>query len=284
VSKAAIVFGAGGAVGEATAHALIANGWRVTASLHTKREDAAERLAQSGAAIRYDDLEILDDWADVAAQCDAIVFTTKLSLTNFALDRICVQNQRVVAFSSNNIAIQPEAPSYIRLGEAERSLRTRYPDAAIIRPTLIYGDPRLPTLTRLMRAARRWPLLPMPGAGRALIQPIFHEDLGRAAAWLADKTGPGTYAIGGPDSVTMRSLYRALVRASGSKTKVVAIPVALLHLASPALAFLRLCSKEQVLRAGRDRLVVKQTPLPPEIVARVDLREGLARLALALEP
>jgi nucleoside-diphosphate-sugar epimerase len=282
VSKAAIVFGAGGAVGESAAHALIARGWQVTASLHAKRKDAAERLAQSGATIRYDDLEEPGDWPDAAARCDAILFTTHLGLTNFALDRIKVANQRIVVFSSNNVAIQPEAASYVELAAAERSLRTRHPDAAIIRPTLIYGDPRLPTLTRLMRAARRWPLLPMPGAGRALLQPIFHEDLGRAAAWLVDAAGPGTYAIGGPDSVTMRSLYKAVARAGGGKARIIPIPLMLLRLASPILAVLNLYSEEQTLRAGRDRLVVQQTPLPPEIQAKVDLKEGLARLATAL--
>lgn len=283
MSKAAIVFGAGGAVGEAAAHALIARGWRVTASLRTKREDAAQRLARNGAAIRYDDLEEPGDWPQAAAACDAIVFTTHLGLTSFALDRIAVTSQRIVVFSSNNIAIQPEAPSYVELATAERSLRARHPDAAIIRPTLIYGDPRLPTLTRLMRAARRWPFLPMPGAGRALLQPIFHEDLGRAAAWLADATGPGTYAIGGPDSVTMRSLYRAVIKASGSRARVLPISLLLLRLASPLLALLNLYSQEQTLRAARDRLVVQQSPLPPEIRAKVELRDGLSRLATALE-
>jgi nucleoside-diphosphate-sugar epimerase len=205
-----------------------------------------------------------------------------LSLTNFALDRIPVASQRIVVFSSNNVAIQPEAATYVELAAAERSLRTRHPDAAIIRPTLIYGDPRLPTLTRLMLAAQRWPFLPMPGPGRALLQPIFHEDLGRAAAWLADATGPGTYAIGGPDSVTMRSLYRAVIKACGGKARAVSIPLIALRLGSPLLSVLNLYSHEQTLRAARDRLVVQQTPLPPEIRAKVDLREGLSRLATAL--
>ena len=60
------------------------------------------------------------------------------------------------------------------------------------------------------------------------------------------------------------------------------IPLLLLRLVSPVLALLNLYSQEQTLRASRDRLVVQQTPLPPEIRAKVDLREGLSRLATAL--
>lgn len=282
MSKHAIVFGAGGAVGEAAAHALIARGWRVTASLHAQREDVAARLRENGAVVRYDDLEAGGDWATAAEGCDALVFATHLRLTNFALDRLGAPPNRVVAFSSNNVAIQPEAPAYAELAEAERSLRVRHPGAAIIRPTMIYGDPRLPTLTRLMRMARTWPFLPLPGSGGALIQPVFHEDLGRAAAWLADFDIAGTFAIGGPDAVTMRALYRAISRAARRRPNIVTVPGLALRLASPVLAALNLYTSAQTLRADRDRLPAKQTPVPPEIAAKVGLKEGLARLAQAL--
>jgi len=264
------VFGAGGAVGEAAAHALMAGGWHVTASLRTRRRGPAERLVQNGAAVRYDDLEGPGGWSDAAATCEAIVFTTQLGLTNVALARMSVAKQRIVAFSSNNVAIQPDAQSYVDLAAAERSLRARHPGAAIIRPTLIYGDPRLPTLTRLMRIARAWPFVPMPGTGLALVQPVFHEDLGRAAAWLAGTTGEGTYAIGGPDSVTMRGLYRAVIRAAGSKARIVPVSETLLRWGAPMLTLLNLYSSEQTVRVDR------------EIVAKVGLKEGLAHLAAAL--
>lgn len=277
-----IVFGAGGAVGEACVNALLATGSPVVASMRTKRNNIARRLAESGAEVRRDDLEVDGDWREVAATCDAMVFTTHLSLTMFALRRIPATAQRIVAFSSNNVAIQPDAGMYIEMAAAERSLRERNPNAAILRPTLIYGDPRLPTLTRLMRMARRWPVAPMPGSGRALLQPVFYMDLGRAAAWLVAAERPGTYAIGGPDCVTMRSLYRAVIRAGGGRSRVWAIPTWLLRAASPVLAGLNLFSSDQISRADRDRLVVKQTPLPREIEAQVGLREGLARLASAL--
>ncbi len=282
MNKSAIIFGAGGAVGEATAHALIARGWDVIASVHTKREDVVARLTETGATVRYDDLDTPGDWIGIANGCDAIVFATHLRLTNFVLDRLAVAPRRIVAFSSNNIAIQPDAAAYAELAVAERSLRARHPGAAIIRPTLIYGDPRLPTLTRLMRMARTWPILPLPGSGGALVQPVFYGDLGRAAAWLAGSADAGTYAIGGPDAVTMRALYRGVIRAARSKARITTIPTPLLRLGGPVLAMLGLYSNDQTLRADRDRLPARQTPAPPEIAAKVGLKEGLARLAEAL--
>ncbi|MGD9981000.1 MAG: NmrA family NAD(P)-binding protein [Hyphomonadaceae bacterium] len=280
----AIVFGGGGAVGEATAHALIAAGWQVVASMRTERADAIERLSQSGATLRRDDLETDTHWRAAANGCDCVVFTTHLSLTAVALARMEIApEQRVVVFSSNNVAIQPEAKLYVDMAEAERGIRASYAKSAILRPTLIYGDPRLPTLTRLMRMARRFPFVPMPGSGRALLQPVFYEDLGRAAAWLASAQDVGTYAIGGPDSVTMRGIYREVIRASGRRARVLAIPAGLIRILGPVLGAVGLYTIAQSSRVDRDRLVVPQTPLPREIVAKVSLRDGLSRLAAALD-
>jgi len=283
VSKRVIVFGAGGAVGEATAHALVASGWSVIGSMHKPRPEAEARLRESGVEIRYDDLELPGEWAEVACGCEAIVFVTHLNLATLALSRMPAGDQRIVVFSSNNVAIQPKAKAYAELAQAERSVQRLRADVAIIRPTLIYGDPRLSTVTRLMRLARRAPLLPMPGRGLALVQPVFHEDLARAAAWLAGASGAATYAIGGPENVTMRAFYRAIVKAADAKTtRVVAIPRWLLLIFGPVLNLLGLFSQEQSARADRDRLAVRQSPPPPQVHAKVGLKEGLARLALAL--
>lgn len=278
----AIVFGAGGAVGEATVHALLADGWGVIASVHTSRAEVEARLDESGATVRHDDLDQDGGWTEAASACDAAVFATHLALTNAALACMEAPPKRLVAFSSNNVAIQPEAPAYAHLAVAERVFRARHPGAAIIRPTMIYGDPRLPTLTRLMRMSRKWPLLPLPGAGNALIQPVFYEDLGRAAAWLAGSDAAGAFAIGGPDAVTMRALYRGVLRAARSRARIVTIPSAVLRAAGPVLAAMKLYTGDQALRADRDRLPAAQTPLPREIVARIGLKEGLSRLAQAM--
>jgi nucleoside-diphosphate-sugar epimerase len=283
MTKRAIVFGAGGAVGEAIAHALIAGGWSVTASMRRQRDDVTARLSAGGAVVRYDDLDEAGEWVSVAAECDAIIFVTHLGIANLALLRMPLAAQRIVVFSSNNVAVQPKSKVYAEIAEAERGVRKLCPDAAIVRPTLIYGDPRLPTVTRLMRMARSWPFVPMPGPGRALLQPVFHEDLARAAAWLAGASGAGTYAIGGPENITMRGLYRAVVRMSGRKVRILAVPLWLLRIVGPVLSALGLFSSDQTSRANRDRLAVKQTPLPPEIVAKVGLKEGLARLAAAMQ-
>jgi uncharacterized protein YbjT (DUF2867 family) len=279
VSKTALVVGAGGAVGEAAALELAARGWRVTASMHTPRTEATARLEAAGAAVALHDLERADDWAE--QRYDAVVFAARLDLAVRALERADIGAARIVAFSSNNVAVHPEAPTYRALAEAEAKLRARFPDAAIVRPTMIYGDPRLATLTRLMALARKIPVLPLPGSGRARVQPVFHEDLGRVAAGLAVGVAPGIYAVGGPDIVSMRALFEAAARAAGARCMIAPIPAPLLRLAAPLLSFAGF-SGDQVQRAERDRLAVEATPLPAELAPRVGLEAGLARLAAAM--
>lgn len=282
MTRHAVVFGAGGAVGEATARHLADRGWRVTGSMRSKRDDAIARLAAHGVSPAFHDLR-QDDWRAEAEGADALVFTVHLELALEALLRTDIGADRILAFSSNNVAVHAETPVYRKLAFAESVLQKRHPQAILVRPTLIYGDPRLPTLPRVIAMARTWPLLPLPGTGKARVQPVFHEDLGAAAAGLAEEGEPGgVYAIGGPDVVTMRVLFRAACIAAGKPKKtIVGVPRVLLSLASPFIS--KVYSGAQAARADLDRLAVALTPLPQTLAPRTDLRAGLAQLVSALD-
>ncbi|MGH6951084.1 MAG: NmrA family NAD(P)-binding protein [Vitreimonas sp.] len=280
MTRTALVIGAGGPVGEAAAAALVREGWRVTASMRQRRPDVEARLAAMGVAVAFHDLPHDARWAACAEGCDALVFAIHLEIAAAAaLAGAALSCGRLVVFSSNNVAADAEAASYRALAQAETSVRARFPNAAIVRPTLIYGDPRLPTLTRLMRVAQTWPVMPLPGSGRALAQPVFHEDLGVLAAGLAAADAPGgVFAAGGPDIVTTRDLYAAVAAAVGAHPPIAPIPRFAL---APAVA-LGLISSEQAARADKDRTAIAQDPLPPHLAPRTHLREGLARHFSAL--
>jgi len=272
MTRTAFVAGAGGAVGEATALALRRAGWRVVASMRTRRADAIARLEAAGARVVSHDLPGDNGWARDAAGCEALVFTTHLSITLAALDA-APSVRRIVVFSSNNVAADADAPSYRALAQVEAAVRARFAHAAIIRPTLIYGDVRLATLTRLIQLARRSPVLPLPGSGRALVQPVFHGDLGALAAGLAEGDAPrGVFAAGGPDILTMRDLYRQAARAAGSRPLVISTP-------ANFLAALKLISSEQAARAETDRSAIGQDELPAAFIPRTPLSVGLAHHA-----
>ena len=272
MTRTAFVAGAGGAVGEAAALELARNGWRVVASMRTRRENVVARLEAAGARVVFHDLPGDGGWVRDAAGCEALVFTTHLSITLAALDA-APDVGRIVVFSSNNVAADADAPSYRELAQTEAAVRARFANAAIIRPTLIYGDAWLVTVTRLMRLARRLPVLPAPGSGRALVQPVFHGDLGALAAGLAESDAPsGVFAAGGPDVVTMRNLYRQAAKAAGARALVLPTP-------ANVLAALKLISPEQAARAEVDRSAIVQDSLPSALIPRTPLTIGLAHHA-----
>jgi len=271
VTRRALVVGAGGAVGEATALALLRDGWRVTASMRTERADVTARLQAAGAEIVYTTLGAGVDLPASANACDALIFLTNLNLTRVVLER-APQDRRIVAFSSNNVAADADAPSYRALAAQEAALRARFSNLAIVRPTLIYGDPRLVTVTRLLRLAKASPVLPLPGSGRARVQPVFHVDLARLAAGLAETAAPvGVFAAGGPDVVTMRGLYQLIASTVGTAPWIVPLPGFALRLAR----VVGVLSGEQVQRAERDRVAVMQDAVPEALRPRTSLHDGL---------
>ncbi len=282
MSRRALVIGAGGAVGEATALALAADGWRVTGSMRTRRDDVIDRLARVGVSTDFHDIARDGEWIDAARDVDAVIFATHLKISAAALANAEDVSARIVAFSSNNVAIHPESATYRALAEAERAIRARYPNAAIVRPTLIYGDPRLPTVPRILRMTHSWPIIPMPGSGAAKLQPVFHEDLGRLAASLASQSGGGVYAAGGPDVITMRDLFVAAREVAGGRGAIAPVPALVLTLAAPILSAVGAFSSEQAARADHDRRAVPQTPPPPALAPRIDLKTGLTRLWAAM--
>lgn len=285
MTRAAFVAGAGGAVGEVITHSLLADGWRVVASMRSPRPEVRGRLQHAGAQVVTHDLTADRGWTRFLPDVSLLVFSTHLRLTRDAFQAANLQlspDTRLVAFSSNNVAIHPHAQTYRDLASSEAWLHQRCSNLAIVRPTLIYGDPRLPTVTRLLRLAARSPVVPLPGSGRARVQPVFHEDLARAVATLANSKGPGVYAVGGPEIVTMQALFEHLVSAMHSRARVVCVPQSVLSFAAPVLSRLGLVTPDQIERVDYDRVAVVQAPLPAAAAPRVSLEEGLARHAAAL--
>lgn len=274
-----LVVGASGAVGEAIAAACLDEGATVRAAMRRRNEAAITRLTTRGAEIFDLDLEDRAAIARALAGMDAAVFAPALTKSAPAAPFLAKAGVRHAVFiSSNNVAVDAQNPIYRALAQAEREVRAAAPFATIVRPTLIYGDPRLPAVPRLMALARRWRVAPVPGSGAALQQPVFVEDLARACAGalLADAGQGKTFAVGGPEIMTARAMYARIARAGGVWPWVVAIPTPLLR-AVGALVKLPL-DAAQLARAGRDKRAHEVDPLPPAWRPATPFEDGLRAL------
>jgi NADH dehydrogenase len=124
------------------------------------------------------------------------------------------------------IGADPESESnYGRTkGEGERAVRSAFPAATIIRPSLVFGPDD--ELTNRFASMARLPFLPVIAAN-SRFQPVFVRDLAKAIAIAAldPKTHGGkTYEIGGPQVMSMVELHRAILELTGQKPEVLALP------------------------------------------------------------
>jgi NADH dehydrogenase len=109
-------------------------------------------------------------------------------------------------------------------GEGEQAVRKAFPDASIVRPSLVFGAED--QLTNRFAGLAKLPFLPVIAA-RTRFQPVYVRDLGAAIAAAAldpqahrDKT----YEIGGPQVLSMVELHREVLAITGQDPEMLPMP------------------------------------------------------------
>ena len=141
--------------------------------------------------------------------------------------------RRAVFVSTTAVATALPAPSKrVRLA-AEDTIRRSALDWTIVRPTMIYGLPGDRNLSRLLQLLRRTPVVPLPGGGRRLQQPVHVQDLAGAllASVGAAAASGRTYDVAGPEPLTFRDLVLTAARAVGRSPRLVPVPLRATRLA-----------------------------------------------------
>jgi uncharacterized protein YbjT (DUF2867 family) len=118
------------------------------------------------------------------------------------------------------------ASRYIRKrGEGEAAVRAAFPDAAILRPAVMFA-PDDAFLTTVLDLLRRLPAYPMFGRGRTRLQPAYVEDVAEAIARAVDR--PQARAVvfecGGPRVYSYEEFLRAVAREAGLEPILVPFP------------------------------------------------------------
>ncbi|HET6306786.1 MAG TPA: NAD(P)H-binding protein [Rhodopila sp.] len=132
------------------------------------------------------------------------------------------------------VAAAPEMAVLVLLGSTRKF--TRWPDAhgngvlageasllasgrrgVMLHPTMIYGAQGEDNVQRLAGLLRRLPVMPLPGGGRFLVQPIHQGDVTRClrAALAHAWDGPNALVVAGPEPVRYADFVRAIAAAAG---------------------------------------------------------------------
>ena len=109
-------------------------------------------------------------------------------------------------------------------GLGEQAVRSAFPGATIIRPSVAFGPED--NFTNRFASMARFPFLPVI-APKTKFQPVFVRDLGHAIAAAAldpRKHGGKLYELAGPEVLTMRELNAEIAEMAGQSPELVDVP------------------------------------------------------------
>jgi uncharacterized protein YbjT (DUF2867 family) len=132
--------------------------------------------------------------------------------------------RRFVLFSALGASSRHAARFFRAKALAERALAESTLPYTIFAPSIVYapGDRWLTLLDRLSLL----PVMLLPGAGRALFQPIWAQDAAAAvlAALERDGDAPQRIELAGPDTLSHEAMVALVLRSFGRRRPVVPVP------------------------------------------------------------
>lgn len=110
-------------------------------------------------------------------------------------------------------------------GEGERRVREAFPNAVILRPSLVFGSEDQ-FFNRFASLARVLPFLPLIGGGHTKFQPVFVGDVANAVVQgVTDPAARGkTFELGGPTVYSFKELMQFILRETCRKRLLVPVP------------------------------------------------------------
>jgi uncharacterized protein YbjT (DUF2867 family) len=280
-SETVHVIGASGRSGSALCRALTARGQTVVPVVRS-----AERWQATG-------IDIAPRLADLR---DAAALRAALQ------DASAIVSSAHARHAAQIIAHSPPEAHFVFLGSTRKF--TRWPDrhgngviagetalresgrrGVILHPTMIYGAQGENNVRRLLAWLRRLPVIPLPGGGRALVQPINQADVTRAVLASLDRDwdGPHSLVIAGPEPLAYRDFVASVARAFAVRPRPVLpvpafmlIPLAAMTRALPGLPDIGPAEIRRLMENKAFDITPMRATLGFEPIS---LQEGLAAMA-----
>jgi nucleoside-diphosphate-sugar epimerase len=215
--------------------------------------------------------------ADVVVSCAHARFTSRI------LDAIGSRTPTLILVGSAWRYSKVPEPRGQEVVNAEAAFMQSGRNGVMLHPTMIYGGWQENNLRRLFDVIRRWPVLPMPGGGLNLVQPVFVDDVALCIVAAATRTwqGPHVIPVCGPAPMHWRDMAQLCASAMGYRRAILPVPLA------PAIAALALVQAiglqppvdPNTLRRLQEDVTFPLQPMRDELgVEPRDFAAGLARM------
>ncbi len=144
----------------------------------------------------------------------------------------------------------------------EAAISAGFPDAVILRPSIVFG-PEDAFFNRFAAMARVSPIMPVV-AGKTRFQPVYVGDVAAAVMAALDLSdeAPRLYELGGPEILSFRQILAYILKETGRRRPLVAIPPAVAALQARLLERLpgKLLTTDQLLMLKSDNIVSGTLP------------------------
>jgi nucleoside-diphosphate-sugar epimerase len=253
------ITGGTGNTGQAVLRLLAADeafrGARITCLC--RREGRAERLLSFGVKIAGGDASRVESIRRVY-QGEPIVIHISSIFHSEAVLEGCRGMKRIIAVSSTRVYSRAYADAG-RIADAERAIDRFGVPSTILRPTMIYGTPEDRNISKFIRLVRKSPIVPLPGGGKAIFQPVHVDDLASCilAALKAPASAGKTYDIPGGSAHTLREIVQIIARTLGKTIITVPVPIGLAAAGASLQAKLlgrSVITREQIERLREDKM------------------------------
>lgn len=276
------VFGGSGFLGRHTVRALARAGWRIKVA--TRHPNRAFFLRPLGAVGQIDFVKC--DVADAESVARAIMGSNAaVNLTGIlfekgqSFDDVQAEGAAHVAraaaaagvgalvhVSAIGAAADSDANYAVTKAEGEQAVREAFPNAVILRPSIIFG-PEDGFFNKFAEMARFLPALPLIGGGHTRFQPVFVGDVAQAIQIVLSRQDGRTYELGGPSVYSFKELLQLILRETGRRRLLVPLPF---WLASIKAMFLQLLPNP-LLTPDQVRLLKKDNVVSPTAAGLSDL-------------
>ncbi|HEY2068449.1 MAG TPA: complex I NDUFA9 subunit family protein [Rhizomicrobium sp.] len=269
------IFGGSGLLGRYAVRAFADDGWRIKVGV--RHPNLAQYLPPMGhvgqVLVRHSDARDADDVAAAIKGADVVVNLVGILNPGGGqnYEAVHIEAPRTIARAAreagvttlihvSTMNISPDSTSaYARSkAEGEIALREEFPDATLIKPSLVFG-PEDKFFNKFAGLARILPFLPLIGGGHTKFQPVFAGDVAQAILNCAnDPTTRGkSYELGGPAVVSVKDILTLILRDTYRSRPLIPVPFWLAKLKAVFLQFLpgKLLTPDQVEFLKTDNIV-----------------------------
>jgi nucleoside-diphosphate-sugar epimerase len=278
LSQPVHVIGATGRTGAALCRALAERGRKVVPVIRNPTKWAATGLPGQPVIAPADDPAAL---RQALERAEVVVSTAHASYAAAILAAAPTAHLVLLGSTRRFSQVDDDHGRGVRAGEA--ALLNSGRPGVMLHPSMIYGGPDDGTVRRLAALLHRSRILPLPGGGRSLVQPIHRGDVIRAIIAAIDYrcSGPHAMVIAGPVPLPYAAFARAVAAALALPAPLI-MPIPL----APLLVLARLATRipglpqvgpEEIRRLTED----KDFPISDMVdrlgVTPISLNEGLAQ-------